>query len=186
MKWLSYRVMRLAGWRFIGTLPDFPKMILLGAPHTSNWDFVLFLAALQHFRMKVRYMAKEGLFRWPFGYFFKAFGGIPVSRSKPGGVVGQAVKAFQDSEAMLLVIAPEGTRSAVPMWKSGFLHIARDAGVPVVPVSVDGAAKTVAMGPAIFYEGDTARFMGDLRAFYEDKKGLRSEGAGPITVAEER
>lgn len=184
MTWLAHKVLRARGWRFEGSIPDLPKMIVLGAPHTSNWDFIVFLAAVHAYRIKVKYMGKEGLFRWPFGYFFRALGGIPVSQGKPGGVVGQVVRAFGEYDRMILVIAPEGTRSAAPKWRSGFLHIAREAGVPVVPVSIDAPARVVEAGPALDVS-NVADFMDEVRAFYAGKAGLRPEGMGPIRVAEE-
>jgi len=183
--WLVHRLLTLRGWRFLGVLPDDPKMIIIGAPHTTNWDFLLFMGALRAYRMKVRFVGKDGLFRWPFGYFFRALGGIPVSRSRPGGVVGQVVREFEEADRMILVIAPEGTRRAAPTWKSGFIHIARGAGVPVVPASVDFTSREVELGAAIPVTDDIVGFMDQLRVFYEGKRGLLSQGIGPITVAEE-
>lgn len=185
MTWLVHRLLRIRGWRYLGALPEVPKMVMLGAPHTSNWDFFLFLGALHAYRMKVRFIGKEGLFRWPFGYFFRAFGGIPVSRSRPGGVVGQVVAEFERSERMILVIAPEGTRVAAPRWKSGFLHVAREAGVPVVPASVAGERREVELGEPVYYTGDPVEFMDRLRNFYEGREGLRASGVGPIRIIEE-
>lgn len=103
MTWLVHKLLRLMGWRFYGSVPDLPKMIVIGAPHTTNWDFILLLGALHAFNLEVRYMGKDGLFRWPFGYFFRAFGGIPVSQSRPGGVVGQVVAEFERAERMVQI-----------------------------------------------------------------------------------
>lgn len=185
MTWLAHRTMLLLGWKFRGQLPDLPKMIVIGAPHTSNWDFMAFMAALSAYKMKVRFMGKDGLFRWPFGYFFRALGGIPVSRTRPGGVVGQVVAEFDRSERMILVIAPEGTRSAAPKWKSGFIHVARQANVPVVPAAVDFSKKELEIGPAIDVSGEPVGFMDQFRAFYQDYRGKKPENIGPITIAEE-
>ena len=100
-------------------------MVIIGAPHTTNWDFILFLGALHYLKIHANYIAKHTLFRWPFNYFFNALGGIPVDRSKPGGIINQVAEAFYAADAMVLVVAPEGTRSAAPRWKSGFLRIRR-------------------------------------------------------------
>lgn len=166
-------------------MPDVEKMVIVGAPHTSNWDFIAFMGALRAYRMRVRFMGKDELFRWPFGYFFRALGGIPVSQTRPGGIVGQVVTEFENSERMILVIAPEGTRSAAPKWKSGFLHVVREAGVPLVPASVDFFRKEVEIGPAVRYEGDPKTFMDQLRSFYVGKRGKHPQNISPVRVQEE-
>ncbi len=183
--WLVYRVVTAFGWRYAGKLPDIPKMIVAGAPHTTNWDFILFLGALRHFDIKVRYLGKHTLFRWPFGYFFRAFGGVPVDRSRAGGVVAQVKEAFDEQDEMILVVAPEGTRRAAPFWRSGFVKIAEGVGVPVVFAGIDFPRKTVTIGPAVSYEGDLTGFMDQARAFYKGKEGLKAEYQGPVRVREE-
>jgi 1-acyl-sn-glycerol-3-phosphate acyltransferase len=139
-------MMRLAGWRVEGTLPDLPKFVLIGAPHTSNWDFVLFLGVIFSLRANVRFMGKAELFRFPIGWFFRYCGGVPVDRKKSTGLVEQMVKASNESEKFILTIAPEGTRHHVPEWKRGFYHIAKSAGIPIVMAVVDGRHKTVRIG----------------------------------------
>lgn len=166
-------------------MPPIPKLIILGAPHTTNWDFVLFLAALQHYRLKVRYLGKHSLFRWPFGTFFERLGGIPVDRSKASGVVGQVASAFDSRPEMVLVIAPEGTRGAGRWWKSGFLKIAEAASVPVVLAGVDYSTKTMTIGEEIRFEGDATAFMDLARDFYRDKRGLYPENETPVVLREE-
>ena len=185
MKWLAYRYWRLRGWRFLGELPDRDKLIVIGAPHTSNWDFVLYLAALHAYRLKPRFIGKHTLFRWPFGYFFRALGGMPVDRTKPGGVVGQVVSAFEAADRMTLVMAPEGTRGSASHWKSGFLQMSEASGVPVVLAGVDGANRHVEIGPMLTPDGDTASFMNRVRAFFEDKSGLIPSLKGPVVLANE-
>jgi 1-acyl-sn-glycerol-3-phosphate acyltransferase len=185
MKWLSCRVLTAIGWRFEGQVPDLPKMVIIGAPHTSNWDFALFLAALHHYRLKVRFLGKHTLFRWPLGYFFRRWGGIPVDRTKGGGVVAQVKQAFDEAEKMILVIAPEGTRKAAPRWKSGFAEIAERADVPVVFAGVDGPGKTLVIGPAHRVGADRTGFMDRVRAFYNDKEGINPKGKGPVRIGTE-
>lgn len=185
MKWLADKYLKLRGWTFVGELPDVPKMIIVGAPHTSNWDFVLFLGALVHFDMKVTYIGKHTLFKWPFGWLFRKWGGLPVDRSEPGGLVKQVAEAFDSAERMILVMAPEGTRKKAKAWKAGFIWIAAKANVPVVPAGVDGENKTVELGPGIRYEGDLTRFMDQLREFYAPKPGYDIAGKGPVRVSKE-
>lgn len=185
MKWLAYLYLRLRGWTFVGEVPDDPKLIVVGAPHTSNWDFILFLAALHHWSLKVSYIGKHTLFRPPFGWFFRRTGGIPVDRSKTGGLVRQVADAMDAADRMLLVIAPEGTRSKAPRWKSGFLKIAEVTGAPIVLAAVDASRKELTIGPRISYDGDLSGFMDLARAFYADKQGLNPELKGPVSVGEE-
>lgn len=185
MKWLSYRVCRAIGWRFEGVLPDVPKMVIVGAPHTSNWDFILFLAALHRWDMRVKFLGKHTLFRRPFGWLFRRWGGIPVDRRRATGVVDQVEEAFDAAERMILVVAPEGTRGAAPMWKSGFLEIAERVDVPVVPAGVDGVNKVVTMGSAEPVGLVRYDLMDRLRAFYEGKTGVRPAMAGPVRLGGE-
>jgi 1-acyl-sn-glycerol-3-phosphate acyltransferase len=184
MKWLAYRYLRLRGWTFHGRIPDDPKLIAVGAPHTSNWDFIVFLAALHHWKMTVNYIGKHSLFRPPFGWFFRYTGGIPVDRSKPGGLVKQVAEAMDAARRMILVLAPEGTRSKAPRWKSGFLKIAEATGAPILLAAVDASRKELTIGPKLTYDGDAATFMESTRAFYADKEGFHPELKGPVTVGD--
>jgi len=179
-KWLVWR-----GWRFVGEMPDLDKMIIIGAPHTTNWDFILFLGAIRHWRISPRFIGKHTLFRWPFGYFFKALGGIPVDRSMPGGLVGQVAAEFEKSERMILVMAPEGTRKAAPYWKSGFLTIAEGTETPLLPVYVQYVRKEVVLGSPIDFDGDEEALMDRLRVFYAEGVGKHPEGKGPVRLRSE-
>ena len=185
MRWLSYRVMRWLGWEIAGDLPDVPKMVIVGAPHTSNWDFFLFLGAIYHFGIKVNFLGKASLFRWPLGAMFRKVGGIPVHRAIPGGLVGQVKAAFDAAERMILVVAPEGTRKAASHWKSGFVEIAAGAVVPVVIAGVDGANRVLTVSPPFDASGDRGVFMDQVRAFMSDKTGLRPAGKGPVRLEDE-
>jgi 1-acyl-sn-glycerol-3-phosphate acyltransferase len=144
--YLARLFMMLSGWRVDGKLPEIPKFVLIGAPHTSNWDFLLFLGLIFTLRANVHFMGKAELFRFPIGWFFRYCGGIPVDRKKSTGLVEQMVKVCNDSEKFILTIAPEGTRHHVVEWKRGFYHIAKSAGIPIVMGIVDGKHKTVRIG----------------------------------------
>lgn len=182
MRWLSYRIFTALGWRVEGELPDVPRMVIVGAPHTSNWDFFLFLAAIHHFDIKVRFLAKHSLFRWPFGFMFRKVGGIPVDRSKAGGIVGQVKAEFDAGEDMILVVAPEGTRKAAGVWKSGFVEIAEGADLPVVLAGVDGAARRLTISEALTVGEDRDEFMDRVGTFYADKPGIDPSGKGPVRL----
>ena len=139
-------MMRLSGWRIDGKLPRLPKYVLVGAPHTSNWDFVLFLGVIFSLKANVRFMGKAEIFRSPMGWFFRYCGGVPVDRKKSTGLVEQMVDTCNKSDRFILTIAPEGTRHHVQEWKSGFYHIAKGAEIPIVMAVVDGKHKTVRIG----------------------------------------
>jgi 1-acyl-sn-glycerol-3-phosphate acyltransferase len=148
-KFLHYAtrlVFRLVGWHVEGNLPDLPKFVLIAGPHTSNWDFLMFLGVIFYLQANVRFMGKAELFRNPFGWFFYWCGGIPVNRKKSQGLVEQMVDACKKSDKFILTIAPEGTRYKVSEWKMGFYHIAKNAEIPVVIAIVDGKKKTMRVG----------------------------------------
>jgi 1-acyl-sn-glycerol-3-phosphate acyltransferase len=169
LRFLSNSIMRLAGWQVDGILPDLPKYIIIGAPHTSNWDFILFLGIIFRLKVNVSYMGKIELFRNPFSWFFYYCGGIPVDRSKSTGLVEQTVEACEKAEHFILVIAPEGTRHGVKEWKRGFYHIAKGAGIPIVMAKVDGRHKTVHVGQ-VFHPTDDME--ADMKAIQIAFKGL--------------
>lgn len=158
----------VAGWRFEGTFPDVPKMVLIVAPHTSNWDFPVGLMAKFALRLGCRYIAKHSLFWWPLGAFLRAVGGIPIDRAAATDFVEETVRIFDAREKLVLVITPEGTRSRVDRWKTGFHRIARAATVPIVLVTFDYGRKIVRLGPAFAatadYESDLAAIQSRITA----------------------
>jgi 1-acyl-sn-glycerol-3-phosphate acyltransferase len=169
LRLLSNSLMRLAGWRVEGKLPDFPKYLIIGAPHTSNWDFLLFLGVIFRLKADVRYMGKAELFRSPLGWFFYWCGGIPVDRSKSSGLVEQMVDASNRSDKFILTIAPEGTRHGVKEWKRGFYHIAKGANLPIVTAKVDGKQKAMRVGDVFHLTEDMEA---DMKAIQEMFKGM--------------
>jgi len=169
---IAMSIMRLTGWRVDGTLPALPKFVLIGAPHTSNWDFVLFLGVIFTLRANVRFMGKAEIFRSPFGWFFYYCGGVPVDRKKSTGLVEQMVDACNKSEHFILTIAPEGTRHHVSDWKRGFYHIAKNAGVPIVPAVVDGKSKTVRIGQTFQPTQDVEADMKAIKGIFEGVVGI--------------
>lgn len=181
MKRLSHRFFNAFGWQIVGEIPDVPKMVIIGAPHTSNRDFFLFLAALHHYAIEAKFLGKHTLFRAPLGFMFRKVGGIPVDRSKAGGVVAQVTAAFARSERMILVIAPEGTRGAAREWKSGFIEIAASANVPVVCAGV-GPGRILTLSEPMSVGEDRTAFMDRVREFYVDKTGLRPEHRSPVRL----
>jgi 1-acyl-sn-glycerol-3-phosphate acyltransferase len=146
-RWIGRGLMRLTGWGFDGNFPDRAKLVLAVAPHTSNWDFVHGAAAMFALDLKASFIGKHTLFVWPLSAFLRWMGGIPVNRAAAQGIVGAVVEGFRGETSRVLAIAPEGTRKKVARFKTGFLHIARGAGVPVVLVGLDYATRTIRIGP---------------------------------------
>ena len=169
---LARAIMGLVGWRVTGKLPDLPKFIMIGAPHTSNWDFILFLGVIFTLRADVRFMGKIELFRPPHGWFFRYCGGVPVDRKKSTGLVDQMVDAANQAERFILTIAPEGTRHHVAEWKRGFYHIAKGAGIPIVMAVVDGKHKEVRIGQVFQPTDDIEADMKSIQGYFEGVVGV--------------
>ena len=185
MRWLARTYFRLRGWEYIGTRPEARKFVAIGAPHTSNWDFVILLAVASHFRFKPKTIGKETLVRGPFGGIMRKLGIIPLRRDSGQGMVEQMARAFADSSDLALVLAPEGTRGAEPYWRSGFYQIALAAGVPIVPAKVDAGHKQAGLGTPFIPTGDVAADMDRLREFYAGAIGFKPGGASTIRLREE-
>lgn len=159
-------------WRYVSEpLPPGRGGILVGAPHTSNWDFILMLAISARAGLSVRYLGKHTLFRPPFGGVMRALGGIPVDRRNPSGVVDELVAAASRGEEFYLVVTPEGTRSAGTHWKSGFYRIALESDLPITLGYVDRTTMTAGLGLTFQPTGDLRADMDLVRSFYADKAG---------------
>lgn len=183
LAWLALFLLRLFGWRPEGTLPDIPKYVIIAAPHTSNWDFVLMLALALAYKIRIVWMGKNSLFRWPLGLLFKRLGGIPIDRSSPHNVVEQAVEVFDKREKLIMVITPEGTRKKVKTWKTGFYYIAKGANVPILLGFADYKRKIAGFGPTIVSSGDIEADMRVIRDFYSGIYGKHPEKTGDVQVA---
>ena len=164
-------ILQLIGWRLSGELPDIPRLVAIAAPHSTNWDLILGVLFKVGLRLDVRFIGKREAFVWPLGPILRAFGGIPIDRSAAHGVVGEIRREFQSRERFWFALAPEGTRKRVTKWKSGFWHIARDAGVPILPVYFHYPEKTIGLGPLFHPTGDAAADMARIREFYRPWMG---------------
>jgi 1-acyl-sn-glycerol-3-phosphate acyltransferase len=158
--------MRLTGWDFEGALPNEPKFVIIVAPHTSNWEFPLGVAALFTLGFRISFLGKHTIFRWPLGPFMRWLGGIPVERSISRDRVAEAVGAFNAADQLILVIAPEGTRKLVPRWKTGFYHIAHGAQVPIVPIFFDFRRKVIGLLPPFTTTGDQDGDISRIKEFF--------------------
>lgn len=169
---------RWSGWRADGVLPPFPKMVIVGASHTSNWDFLVFVGTVHAVGRQVRFIGKHSLFKPPFGGFFRALGGVPVDRSKSQDLVTQVAEQFALHDDFCLIVAAEGTRSFTTEWKRGFYHIARKAGVPIVCAGPDYPTRRGIFGPVIHPTGDFDADMAPAFAFFRSLTPRNPDRAG--------
>lgn len=175
----------ITGWKTEGVRPEAMQFVLIAAPHTSNWDFPYLLAFAAYFEVKVSWMGKHTIFRWPFGSLARALGGVPVRRDKREDLVTAMARTFDDHEELGLTVPAEGTRGRVEYWKSGFYHIARTANVPIVMSYLDYSKKTGGFGPGFSPSGDVKKDMDIIRAFYQGRQGKHPELFGPVRLREE-
>ncbi len=179
---LFERILNLFGWNLSSCDFDDQKLIIIGAPHTSNWDFPLTLLALWAMKIKLSWVAKHTLFRQPIGSIFKALGGIPVNRKVRHGFIHQIHSLFAENDTIYLAIAPEGTRSKVDHWKTGFYQIALGANVNIGLGFVDYEKKIIGIGRIFKPTGDIESDFAEIRGFYQDKIGKYPELQSDIRV----
>jgi 1-acyl-sn-glycerol-3-phosphate acyltransferase len=185
LRWLARRWLRQSGWRIDASTPLTPPCVLIGAPHTSNWDFILLVVAILDLELDVRWMGKHTLFRFPFGALMRWLGGLPIDRTRTGtNVVAQTVAAFTARPDLIVCIPPEGTRRKVTRWRTGFYHIALGAGVPIVMAGVDGAGKTLRILGAYRPTGAKDRELGEIQQYYRGYRGLRPGNAMDLDAGE--
>lgn len=164
-------ILRYFGWSVVGEVPNLPKFVIAVAPHTSNWDFVMGAAAMYALDLQLAFIGKHTLFVGPLAPIMRWMGGIPVDRAAAHGVVAESIMAFRNAGERVLVIAPEGTRKRVTHFKTGFLHIARGAGVPVVLATLDYGNKCVRLGPTIEPGEDIEADRARIEAYFAPVRG---------------
>jgi 1-acyl-sn-glycerol-3-phosphate acyltransferase len=166
MHWLARLALRLTGWRIIGGAPAAPKYVLIAAPHTSNWDFPVALMVCFALRLRVYWMGKASLFPPLLGGVMRWLGGIPVNRERSGNLVQATVDAYNGNQRLIVIVPPEGTRSKVTQWKTGFYYIAQGAGVPIALGYLDFRRKEAGLSRMFEPTGDIAADMVEIQAFY--------------------
>lgn len=157
----------IIGWRTYNGIPaEVKKYVMIGAPHTSNWDFPIAMAALLLMRVKVNYLAKKELFKFPLGIIMRYFGGISVDRSKNTRMVDSMISEFKKHNDLVLLVPPEGTRGYVKEWKSGFYYVALGAGVPIALAYLNYAKKEAGIAKLFYPSGDYAKDIEEIKSFY--------------------
>ena len=174
---LGRLILRLGGWRMVGAFPDIPRLVLIGAPHSSNWDGVWGFAARLALGLDIKILGKRELFWWPLGPVLRALGVIEVNRSAAHGIVEQLAALMTRSPQLWIGIAPEGTRKPVARWKTGFWKIARAANVPVLPAYFHYPDKIIGIGPTFALGEDMDADLARIRAWYRPWQG-RHHGVG--------
>jgi 1-acyl-sn-glycerol-3-phosphate acyltransferase len=170
--WLSARILRLFGWRTSGNLPEgISQAVMIVAPHTSYWDFVVGRLTFWASGVKIRVLIKSEVFFFPLGPFLKWLGGVPVARGRKNNMIDQVVDLFRENKDLVVVITPEGTRRMVKQWKKGFYKIASEAKVPIALAFIDYSKKAGGVGPLIHPSGDFKRDMQEILNFYRGMTG---------------
>ncbi len=169
--WFSNIALFFLGWKTKGKTPQIDKFVLIAAPHSTNWDFVLFLLIIFKLKISVHWMGKQSMFIWPFKWFLKRLGGIPIDRAKKQNVVQLMANAFDTSEKLIVTIAPSGTRGKTVKWKSGFYHIACQSKVPIVFGFIDYPQKVIGIGPAFSPTGEIKADMKVIKKYYSQFSG---------------
>lgn len=167
-EWIFLRMM---GWEIHGSMPDLKKYIIVVAPHTSNWDFMIGVFTRKILGFNSRFVAKKELFIFPFGMFFKWMGGYPVDRKKHSNFVDMVVQIFKEEDEFIVAMTPEGTRSYNPNWKSGFYHIAKQAKVPIVTSAIDYSKKCIVFSEPFYPELSAEETIVELKKYFSQFVG---------------
>ncbi len=158
--------------------------MLIGAPHTSNWDFVVILLFMAAEEIPVRWLGKDSLFRWPMGLFWRSMGAIPVNRRESTNLVDQVAALYDSCDELIIGLSPEGTRKKASHWRSGFYYIALKARVPIVMAYLDYGNKVCGLGPSLKPSGDIQADFKMIKDFYSGIVGKYPRLQGQIELSE--
>jgi 1-acyl-sn-glycerol-3-phosphate acyltransferase len=162
------------GWRVEGDMPNHRKLVIIAAPHTTNWDFIVAIAAKLALGLQALWLGKHTLFKGPLGWLMRSLGGVPVNRSASHDVVSGIVEEFGKRDKFVLALAPEGTRKKVARWRTGFYHVAHATHTVIVPVAFNWGVKTVQIMPAFTTTGDVDRDIAELQSRFANVRGRRA------------
>ena len=167
-QWLGKIMLSIFGWKVKGSIANEysgKKLVVIVAPHTSNWDGILGFAAIAGLDVRFTFIGTHTAFQYPLGVFLRYMGGIPVDRSRPGGVIQVVIDKIKNNENALIALSPEGTRSKVVEWKTGFLRIAKELNAKIVPVSLDFSKKEILFGDVFIPSGNNKKDISDLKDY---------------------
>ncbi len=177
-------VLRLFGWRTHVIPPRTSRYVLIGAPHTSNWDFIVILLLMAAEEIPIRWMGKDTLFHWPLGIFWRSLGVIPVNRRVSTNLVDSVAARFDEYDDLIIGLSPEGTRRKASHWRTGFYYIALKANVPIVMGYIDYPNKVCGLGPSIKPTGDIQADFLKIKDFYSGIVGKHPHKQGEIRLAD--
>ena len=181
---LANIVLSLIGWRTHVLNPRLNRYVLIGAPHTSNWDFGLMLLLMGAEQLPIRFLGKDTLFRGPLGPLMRSLGGISVNRRERTRLVDQIAAKFEEYDELIIGLAPEGTRSKTSHWKTGFYYIALKANVPIAMAYLDYGNKVIGVGPSFIPSGDLQADFEIIRGFYSGIVGRNLKRQGKIVLSD--
>jgi 1-acyl-sn-glycerol-3-phosphate acyltransferase len=182
-RWLASTIIRNSSWRLVGEFPSLPKLVAIAAPHSSNWDGIIGISFAYALGVRATWMGKNSLFKFGLDRLMRGLGGIPTDRSNPRGAVGQMAEMVRTTnEPLWLFLAPEGTRKKVPKWRTGFWHIASEAGVPILLVAIDYPRRTFVVGPLFYPTGDKERDLQALYDYYRPFQGKHGKSGLPLSA----
>lgn len=182
VRWIASTVVRHSSWCVVGEFPNLPKLVAIAAPHSSNWDGIIGISIAYALGVRATWMGKNSLFRFGLDRLMRGLGGIPTDRSNPRGAVGQMADLLRAAEPRWLFLAPEGTRKVVPKWRTGFWHIASEAGVPILLVAIDYPARRFVVGPLFQPTGDKERDLQSLYEYYRRFQGKNGKSGLPLSA----
>lgn len=166
---LGRAVLRMLGWKVTGAFPAEPKLVVVAAPHTSNWDFIIGAAGIMAVGIRANFLMKKEVFIWPLSRFFSWLGAIPLDRSARENRVDQIAEIYRQRDKLWLGITPEGTRKKVDSWKTGFIHIAQKANVPVLLVAWDYSKKEFRLDRVWHCSGDVDADVKAIRDYARER-----------------
>ncbi|MCD6376823.1 MAG: lysophospholipid acyltransferase family protein [Caldisericaceae bacterium] len=185
-KTLSNIILKLMGWKTTGRVPEEKKFVMIGYPHTSNWDAFIGLLVFTAMGLRLHWLAKQSLFKWPLGPILRFTGAIPVNRSQSQNFIEYSKQLFNQYDRLILTLSPEGSRKKTAYWRTGFYYMALNAGVPIVLGFLDYSRKTGGFGPLIWPGGNIEQDLKKIRQFYQGIKGKFPELMGEIQLNPER
>ena len=170
-RWLGRTLLGLMGWRVEGIFPNLKRYIVIGAPHTSNWDFVLAMATILGSNIRIRWMAKHTIFKPGARWFMKWLGGIPTDRNNPKLIVDNVAALSEQEDGVIIALTPEGTRQKVVRWKTGFLRLAKSLDCPILMIGLHFPNKIIQIGEVFHPTGDNEADLISIKQYYQQFQG---------------
>ena len=175
LKFIGKLGINLSGWTIKGMVPDEERIVIIAAPHTSNWDFILAMLTIFGLNIKIKWLGKDSIFKPGFKWFFNWLGGIPVNRDEPNALIEHVVRIVEKEKAIVIAMTPEGTRKKVARWKTGFLRIATLTKAKILLISIDSTTKSIQIGNIFEPSGDTELDLNFIQDYYQNFKGINPE-----------